>query len=59
MAHTVRVKALRAFYDRRAHANRHEGEVFDVTAERLASLNACGPEQGGAPLVAEFRKGRR
>ena len=53
MAALKHVKALVPFYDRAERVNRKAGEEFDVTAKRLAELNACGVEQGGKPLVEE------
>ena len=51
----IRVKALKAFYDRKDKVNRKVGEEFDVAPKRLVELNACGVEQGGVPLVSEVK----
>ena len=53
MAALKRVRALTAFYDLGAGVNRAEGEEFEAPAKRIAEMNACGPEQGGVPLVEE------
>lgn len=48
----VRVKVIAAFVDKSAGVAREVGSEFEVTPERLAELNACGPEQNHVPLVA-------
>ena len=55
MAASKHVIALVDFYDRKEGVNRVKGEEFDVTASRLAELNACGKEQCYKPLVSEKR----
>lgn len=50
------VVALCPFYDMEAGVNRKAGEEFECTAKRMEELNACGPEQGGVPLVNEIVK---
>lgn len=55
MPQLKRVTALVPFYDKVEKVHRKAGEEFSVSAKRLAELNACGREQGFAPLVEELR----
>jgi len=55
----VKVKVIAPFYDKAADVSRAVGEEFEVSAKRLAELNACGREQCFAPLVEEVAKPSR
>lgn len=57
----IKVEALVDFYDISEKLNRRKGDVFDVSPDRMAELNACGPEQCGAELVraCSIRKAKK
>lgn len=55
----MKVVTIAAFYDAQKMVLRSVGDEFEATPERVAQLNACGPEQNHIPLVKELRrKGR-
>ena len=55
----MKVRTIAAFLDKSDGVVRPVGDVFDVTEERLAEINACGPEQNHTPLVEVVEQPKR
>lgn len=56
----MKVSVIAPFYDKQEKVLRSVGDEFEATPERVAQLNARGPEQNHIQLVKEVRtKARR
>lgn len=52
----IEVQVIRSFVDKETCETHLPGDVFEVTKERLAQINACGAEQNFVPLVRVLKE---